>query len=392
MFKDQITRYKVVYNRKKEIDKKGGFLVQIEVYQNGQRRFFSTGIYLTQEQWNIKKNEPKDAYTAARIRSFVAVLEEHEKKQRYFNDGRFTLKDFDLLKVVVTPPPAKQTFNEFFTSQLKARKKELKWNTYRQQTACLNLLNQFNPSVSFDDLKFQFVDEFHQFMINKGHKDTTYHKRHKIVKSYIQKAISLELLTKNAYDQFKLTTPVSNKVALMGDEIKLLENLNLNEQAGRMSVVRDMFLLSIYTGLRWGDISVLTAHNLIRTENGIVLNIVTSKTQKALVLPLRIMFDGKAEQIVLRYWPDNDEKKLFSGIYNAFANKTLKAIAKLAGIKKKIHYHVSRHTAGTAIAQKAGVLTAKEILQHSKLETTKIYLHLSNFERDKALKDVKDWY
>jgi site-specific recombinase XerD len=392
MFKDQITRYKVVYNRKKETDKKDGFLVQIEVYQNGRRRFFSTGIYLTQEQWNIKKNEPKDAYTAARVRSFVAVLEEHEKKQRYFHDGRFALKDFDLLKVVATPPPAKPTFNQFFASQLKARKKELKWNTYRQQTACLNLLNEFNPSVLFEDLKFQFVDEFHQFMINKGHKDTTYHKRHKIVKSYIQKAISLELLTKNAYDQFKLTTPISNKVALMGDEIKLLENLNLNEQAGRMSIVRDMFLLSIYTGLRWGDISVLTAHNLIRTENGIVLNIVTSKTQKALVLPLRIMFDGKAEQIVLRYWPDNDEKKLFSGIYNAFANKTLKAIAKLAGIKKKIHYHVSRHTAGTAIAQKAGVLTAMEILQHSKLETTKIYLHLSNFERDKALKDVKDWY
>jgi len=392
MFKDQITRYKVVYNRKKETDKKDGFLVQIEVYQNGRRRFFSTGIYLTQEQWNIKKNEPKDAYTAARVRSFVAVLEEHEKKQRYFHDGRFALKDFDLLKVVATPPPAKPTFNQFFASQLKARKKELKWNTYRQQTACLNLLNEFNPGVLFEDLKFQFVDEFHQFMINKGHKDTTYHKRHKIVKSYIQKAISLEFLTKNAYDQFKLTTPISNKVALMGDEIKLLENLNLNEQAGRMSIVRDMFLLSIYTGLRWGDISVLTAHNLIRTENGIVLNIVTSKTQKALVLPLRIMFDGKAEQIVLRYWPDNDEKKLFSGIYNAFANKTLKAIAKLAGIKKKIHYHVSRHTAGTAIAQKAGVLTAMEILQHSKLETTKIYLHLSNFERDKALKDVKDWY
>lgn len=395
MFKTQIVRYKVIYDRKKQATKKGKAVVQIEASQDGRRRYFSTGVYLTPSQWNDKKNECKDPSNSSRIRSVIIGLEKHEKETRYFNDGVFLLEDFDLLKkkkVVPDPEPAKQTFNEFFRDQLKARDKELKWNTYRQQTACLNLLNEFNPSIAFDDLKYKVIDDLNQFMINKGHCSSTTNKRHKILKAYISKAIKLEIVSRNPYENFSIPKPVVNKTVLLGDELRLLEDLAFDKSQSRLELVRDMFLFSTYTGLRWGDVSSLTRQNLIETAKGLELNRISSKTEKLFTLPLYLMFDGKAQEIAIKHWPVDVKGKLFPGIYNAFANKALKEVAVLAGIKKDLHFHVSRHTAATTIAKTAGVLTAKNILQHSKLDTTMAYLHLSNTERDKSLKDVKDWY
>jgi len=396
MFKDQIVRYNVVYDRKKQAIKKGEAVVQIEAYQNGNRKYFSTGIYLTPDQWSKRKNEPKDPYHSSQIRKVIAYYENFERETRHNrSDGLFSLIDFEQLKIKkseVAILTSGKTFNQFFAEQIIARDKEIKWNTYLQQMACLNLLNEFNPAIAFDDLKFKLVDELHQFMMGKGHCSSTSNKRHKIIRSYIKKAMKLELLSRNPYDNFDIPTPVVNKMALLGSELKSLEGLKFFTIQGRPERVRDMFLFATYTGLRWGDVSQLTRRNLIKTENGIVLNIQAAKTGKNFELPLWIMFDGKAQYLANKYWPHTETEKLFPRLNNAFANRALKKLAVLAGIKKHLHFHASRHTTGTILAQTAGVLTAKEVLQHSKLDTTMGYLHLSNAERNKSLKEVTNWY
>jgi integrase len=396
MFKDQLVGYKVIYDRKKQANKKGKAVVQIEAYQNGNRKYFSTGVYLAPDQWNVKKNEPKDPYHASQIRKVIAYYENFERETRHSQqDGKFSLIDFDKLKirkVELAPPLAKQTFNQFFATQIKARDKELKWNTYRQQMACLNLVNEFNPKITFEDLKYKVLDDLHQFMVNKGHCNSTSNKRHKILRAYMSKAIKLEMLSKNPYDNFKIPTPVVNKTALIGSELKALEGIKFLSPNGRPERVRDMFLFATYTGLRWGDVSAVTRQNLIKTDDGIVLNIKAAKTEKVFQLPLWIMFEGKAQDLALKYWPITESAKLFPNMNNAYANRALKKLATSANIKKHLHFHVSRHTTGTILAQTAGVLTAKDVLQHSKLDTTMGYLHLSNAERNKSLKDVENWY
>lgn len=394
MFKDQIVRYKVIYDRKKQAAKKGKAVVQIEAYQNGNRSYFSTGIYLSPDQWNSKRHEPKDPFLAKQVRDAIAYYEKIEREARLHNGGLFSLKDFKVISSsseIVNPEP-KQTFNEFFAAQIKSRDKELKWNTYRQQTSCLNILNEFDPEISFEDLKYKTIDALHQFMVNKGHCNSTSNKRHKIIRSYIAKAIKLEMLDKNPYDKFKIPAPVVNKLALLGSELRALEDLTFPEPHGRLERVRDMFLFATYTGLRWSDVFKLTRQNLIKTDSGIVLNIKASKTEKLFQLPLWLMFEGKGEALVLKHWPYLETGKVFHSLNNAFANRTLKRLAALAGIKKHLHFHVSRHTAGTILARTAGVLTAKDVLQHATLATTMGYLHLSNAERNKSLEQVENWY
>lgn len=394
MFKDQIIRYKVIYDRKKEAAKKGKALVQIEAYQNGNRRYFTTGIYLSREQWSLKKKEPKDPYTFSRLRAFVAILEDHEKKHRYFHGGAFTLKDFDRLADQLTAPKPDVpllTVNQFFKEQVQARKKELRHGTFKNHNACLNTLNEFNPAIRFEDLDYSLLDQFHQFLISKGHKPFTWHKRHVQLKTYLKKAVKLGLINRSPYEEFKVPTPKADIVPLQMEEVRLLESLTFEASQKRLERVRDMFLFSVYTGLRWSDVSSLTRSNFIQAPAGLILEYKSAKEGKTGTLPLNVIFDGKAQPIAWKYWPDQEGAKLFKGISNAFANLRLKELAALAGIKKNLHFHISRHTACTVIARKSGVLVAQSILQHAKLSTTQGYLHLSNSERDEELKKVTDW-
>lgn len=394
MFKDQLIRYKIIYDRKKEAAKKGKALVQIEAYQNGNRRYFSTGIYLSVDQWSLKKKEPKDPYMFSQTRSFVTKLEDYERKHRYFHGGAFTLKDFDRLADQLheaKPDVPLLTFNQFFKEQLQARKKELKHGTFKNHTACLNTLNEFNPVIRFEDLKYKLIDEFHQFMIAKGHKHFTWHKRHVQLKTYLRKAVKLGILNRNPYEDYSVATPQSDKKALISEEVQRLEKLSFLPSQKRTERVRDMFLFSVYTGLRWSDVSSLTRGNFIETADGLILDIEAAKTDKTLKLPLGHLFEGKAEPIARKYWPEQDGTRLFKGIYNAFANLGLKEIAVMAGIRKNLHFHMARHTTGTILVQKIGVAATQLILQHTKLATTQIYLHLSHSDLHRAIKDVKDW-
>ena len=52
--------YSLVYNRKKSLNKKGMALVQVEAYLNRKKKYFSTKVYLSPDQWDFKKRMVKN--------------------------------------------------------------------------------------------------------------------------------------------------------------------------------------------------------------------------------------------------------------------------------------------------------------------------------------------
>jgi|GEM_PF-4424112 len=52
-------QYKIVFNRKNELNKDQEALIQIRTCLNGKARYFSTGIYVTPDDWNEKKMQPQ---------------------------------------------------------------------------------------------------------------------------------------------------------------------------------------------------------------------------------------------------------------------------------------------------------------------------------------------
>jgi hypothetical protein len=55
----ETTLFNVVYNRKKRLLLDGTALVQIEAYLSFKKKYFSTSIYLTPDQWDNKHRKVK---------------------------------------------------------------------------------------------------------------------------------------------------------------------------------------------------------------------------------------------------------------------------------------------------------------------------------------------
>jgi site-specific recombinase XerD len=192
-----------------------------------------------------------------------------------------------------------------------------------------------------------------------------------------QKGISTPI----SFSEIKNKTFKGNRTFLEITEIQKLHNYwntdFINETHKNMLSI---FLFSCFTGLRFSDVTKLTAENII--ENFVVFT--AEKTGKFQRIPI-----NKTAQKFIKPGP------IFNEIYtNEYFNRELKNIAKICGIRKVLSFHVSRHTFATNFLVCGGrVEHLQKLLGHYKIEETMIYVHivenltnLQVFDMDKILK------
>ena len=137
-------------------------------------------------------------------------------------------------------------------------------------------------------------------------------------------------------------------------------------------------MFAIYTGLRYTDIMSLKSENLIEDESGYSwISIVQIKTRELVKIPIL----HEAGKILNKYMTLKTEKEsILPVISNQKTNKYLKEIAALAGIQKKVTFHMARHTFATTIApmNNLPIEMVSKWLGHNKLSTTMIYTQITD--------------
>lgn len=142
-----------------------------------------------------------------------------------------------------------------------------------------------------------------------------------------------------------------------------------------LSIARDEFLFSVYTGTPFGDLCELTNENISPgIDHSRWLKYTRGKTGERVSLPLL----GPAEAIIRKYesfHENRPEHKLFPMCTNQVMNRFLKEIAKAAHVHKRVTFHMARHTFATTITLIRGIPieTVSKMLGHAKLSTTQIY-------------------
>ncbi len=410
--------YKVVFNRKKKLNNKGKALIQIEAYLDGSRRYFSTEIYITPQEWKPSPLKSKyiavgtynnGAYYNKLILDKIQELANFEQRCRFNNDGKFSLAEFDALHQPKEKKEPPLTFTKFYEQQLEIQKREIQYVTWQQQKTNLELLNECwsallaskklpYSEIKFEDLTYSLIVQYDQFLKSrkgrdsKGMKLNSVDKRHRQMKKYIKLAINNEHLTldQNPYKTFKSKKEKVNKAWLTKQEWEKVETLTFDTNINpHVEILKDMFLFSTYTGLRYSDVHALTKKSFQETPEGLELVITAIKTKKPFRLPLSLLFNGKPQDIIKKYLK-RDNNRLFYGITNPKANKYIKEIAKMAKINKYLTFHSSRHTFATHMVQKVGLLYAQSLLQHGDIKTTSGYLHVDQVEMFEELKNT-DW-
>jgi len=159
---------------------------------------------------------------------------------------------------------------------------------------------------------------------------------------------------------------LDNREYLTIDEVK-----QLVKTPCRKPIIKNAFLFSCFSGLRFGDIKALTWGKLQTDNEG---KTVIRYTQKKTDKPEYLQLSDEA----LKFLPERNGGKDNDIIYrlsnNGYTNETLKSWILAAGITKRITFHVGRHTNATLLLSLGvPIETVSKILGHSDIQTTQIY-------------------
>lgn len=393
-------RYSLVFNRKDQLNSYGQALIQIRAYQYKKVRYFSTGIYIEPKYWNkrykkIKHNHPNQFVYNQQILQQMQEMEAFEIKM--INQfGSFPL---DRIEEYKSSSNYDQThsFLEFFEEELS--KSDMKPGALKMYNLTLRKWQEFKKIIFFQDLSYKLVVGFDRFLKKQGLHPNTIKKHHNRTHTFIKRAIRQDLLKidDNPYKSFVAKGVEPDRGFLSAEELEKIEILTFTEEEQYLARIQDIFLLACYTGMRFGDVIKITAGDISLSKNGLLLYLKAEKTVKRLDLPLYYLFrkpdqvQSRPETIIQRYLdqlapllnqPGMEQIPLFK-VSNQYLNRSLKVVAKRAGINKQVTSHFGRRTFATIMARKVQAPVLQRLLQHSRPDMTNIYIQLSN----KAIED-----
>ena len=159
---------------------------------------------------------------------------------------------------------------------------------------------------------------------------------------------------------------LDNREYLTIDEVK-----QLVKTPCRKPIIKNAFLFSCFSGLRFGDVKALTWGKLQTDNDGkTVIRYIQKKTDK----PENLQLSDEA----LKFLPQRNDAKdndiIFPMVNNGYTNETLKSWILAAGITKRVTFHVGRHTNATLLLSLGvPIETVSKILGHADIQTTQIY-------------------
>jgi len=274
------------------------------------------------------------------------------------------------------------TFNIFIENELD-EDRTLSSDTKRGHKNTLNKLNDFNQHINFDALNFDIIDRFNNYLNGLGLSQNSIHGHHKRIKRYLRRAIAKKLfpgdISMDPYFNFKSKTTASDRRPLYTHHIQALLDLNVKKN-NSLQFIKDLFLFSVGTGIRFGDVMNLNVRNIEKTTKGMIIRFTMDKVNKPLSLPIYLLpYHDSTKDIIKRYLKGKEpEETIFRRISNQKVNAQLKSLGILIDYEG-LHFHQARHTFGTLIAQATGnIFKVMRYLGHSKPETSLQYVKLAN--------------
>lgn len=250
------------------------------------------------------------------------------------------------------------------------------------------LASKYNRMVFTDDIN---SDDFEKYLANEGTSLSRQSKRIQVIafKSFT-KFLSEKGYSENIGKEIGSIQPrVKEKTCLTEDEfIALAECID-------DTVCRIVVYTMYYTGGRINEMVRLTLEDVDLIHNLIYIRKPKGHIHKDRVIPINY----KLRSLLLEYLSirlgGNTVDSFFvlkrSGrISDTTINRAIHRAAEKAGIERNISCHTLRHTFSTGLHERSvDLVRIKELLGHSSLNVTDIYLHSSDKNLRKAVNMMK---
>ena len=217
--------------------------------------------------------------------------------------------------------------------------------------------------------------------------------KHSYFRYVLRQALNEDYIRKTPYDIFKIKKGIPKIKRLTASEIIKIEELQLKTK--KEENVRDIFLFSVFTGLRFTQSKTLTMES-ITAENGEYKRIFIYEQMKNKTL-LDIPLLERAKGLIEKY--EQSDARILSNfvlppVSNSYFNKVIKKITKSCNIPFKMTHHVARHTYATTILMEndVGIYEVKDWLGHSSINSTKIYAKITSRKMNNTASRLNNIY
>lgn len=281
-------------------------------------------------------------------------------------------------------------FYRFFTQIMETKKTNESSANYSTWEACLVQLKRYHPdeSLIFEQVTVEWVDGVRRYfdtqaktksgnLISKNTASTYFNK----IRAVINDAYAKGIITRNPLSQVKgIKAEQNERVYLTIDEVRALVKTEC-----RYDVLKNAFLFSCLTGLRWSDINKLdwTEISLFDGVHRITFNQKKTGNLQYLDIP------PQAYQLMGE--PAGQGRVFQSLKYSAYMNTELLRWTMAAGIAKHVTFHAGRHTfAVSLLCNGVDIYTVSRLMGHNEVKTTQVYADIIDSVRKDAMHKIPD--
>lgn len=230
--------------------------------------------------------------------------------------------------------------------------------------------------IRLDELDHQFVKDYEYYLkTDYGVQNNTAIQIIKKLRTIIHIAMDFGWILRDPFIAHRMKSTEVHRNYLTSEE---LSQLAVKRFSKKLSLVRDIFLFSCYTGLSYADTIKLGINDKV-IENGETW-IQTHRVKNNNRVRVPLLPPAMALLTHYRNHPLTPKDKLFPNISNQKANAFLKDIAKQVGITKHLTYHCARHTFATTVTLTNGVPmeTVGQMLGHKNIRSTQHYARVTD--------------
>ena len=236
------------------------------------------------------------------------------------------------------------------------------------------LWKYYVSDISINKIDYAFVTEFEFYLrsVKKCNNNTAV----KYVRNFrkiIKICLDNDWLDKNPCSRYEGKMKEVERDFLTEEELNRIYNKRFSSE--RLTLVKDIFIFSCYTGLAYVDVKGLKKDHIgigMDGQKWIFKNRQKTDTKSKIpVLPI-------AQEIIQKY--ENhprclNEDAILPILTNQKMNSYLKEIGDLCDISKEITFHMARHTFATSVTLTNGVPieTVSKMLGHKNIQTTQHY-------------------
>ncbi len=391
------------YAKSTKANAAGQLPIYVRLTVDGKRLEFSTKKFVETSKWSSELSKMKGTTEEARsINSYLDLM-----KTKVFNaqmelmhrNENLTIENFKE-KLLGTEQRQRMLIPIFQDHNNKI--KELVGKEYapgtleRYKTSLSHTIEFLQWKYKVSDIEITKID--HAFVTDyefwlRSVRNCANNTAVKYIKNF-SKIIKLcqanDWLDKNPFANYKSKVKEVERVYLSEEEIQRI--IEKDFKTVRLSLVRDIFLFSCFTGLAYIDVKNLTKSHIsigIDGEKWIFTH--RQKTETASKIPIlpvtQMIIDKYAENP-----KSNNEDRLLPILTNQKMNAYLKEIAGVCEIEKELTFHIARHTFATTITLTNGVPieSVSKMLGHKNLRTTQHYAKVLDKKVSEDMKILRD--